>query len=160
MLPNLLPGAQHLQNPHPLVVHFPIAFLAGAAFVYFLSWATGRESVAWTALWLLLLGALSAAVAVATGLYAEPGVMVAPSVRAELLVPHKRFMLANLGLGSGLALWAIAARPLPVKGRLFFLFFLLLLLVGLTKGADYGGRMVYDYNAGGSACGQPIDFTQ
>jgi uncharacterized membrane protein len=160
LLANLLPGAQHLQNPHPLVVHFPIAFLTGAALVYFLSWVTGREAVAWTALWLLLLGALSAAVAVATGLYAEPGVMVAPSVRAELLVPHKRFMLGNFALGSVLALWAVMARPLPVKGRLLFLSLLLLLLVGLTKGADYGGRMVYDYNAGGSACGQPIDFTR
>jgi uncharacterized membrane protein len=160
LLADFLPGAQHLQNPHPLVVHFPIAFLTGAALVYILSWATGRESLAWTALWLLVLGALSAAVAVATGLYAEPGVMVAPSVREALLVPHKRFMLGNLGLGSVLALWAIVARPLPAKGRLLFLFLLLLLLVGLTKGADYGGRLVYDYNAGGNACGQPIDFTQ
>jgi len=29
-----------------------------------------------------------------------------------------------------------------------------------VKGADDGGRMVYDYNAGGQACGQPIEFTQ
>jgi uncharacterized membrane protein len=157
---SLLPGAQHLQNPHPLVVHFPIAFLMGAAFVYFLAWATGRESLAWTALWLLLLGALSATIAVATGLYAESGVMVAPLVRAALLVPHKRFMLGNVGLGSVIAVWAIVARPFPTKGRLLFLFMLLVLLAGLTKGADYGGRMVYDYNAGGNACGQPIDFTQ
>jgi uncharacterized membrane protein len=157
---SLLPGAQHLQNSHPLVVHFPIAFLTGAAFVYFLAWATGRESVAWTALWLLLLGALSATIAVGTGLYAEPGVMVAPSVRAELLVPHKRFMLGNIGLGFVIAVWAIVARPFPTKGRLLFLLMLLVLLAGLTKGADYGGRMVYDYNAGGNACGQPIDFTQ
>jgi hypothetical protein len=54
----------------------------------------------------------------------------------------------------------IVAPPLPAKGRLFFLFLLLLLLVSLTKGADYGGRMVYDYNAGDNACGQPIDFSQ
>jgi len=155
-----LPGLQHLQNIHPLVVHFPVAFLAGAALLYVLAWLAGRESLAWTAMWLLLLGALSATIAVATGLYAEPGVMVAPSVRAELLVPHKRFMLGNLALGSVLAVWAVVARPLPAKRRLFFLFLLLLLLVGLTKGADYGGRMVYDYNAGGNACGQPIDFTQ
>ncbi len=160
MLADLLPGAQHLQNPHPLVVHFPIAFLTGAAFFYFSSWITGRESVAWTALWLLILGALSAAAAVATGLYAEPGVMVAPSVREALLVPHKRFMLGNLGLGSLLTAWAIAARPLPARGRPLFLLLLLVLLLGLTKGADYGGRMVYDYNAGGNACGQPIEFTQ
>ena len=157
---DLLPGAQHLQNVHPLVVHFPIAFLTGAALVYFVSWMTGRESIAWTALWLLVLGAVAAAAAVATGLYAEPGVMVAPSVRTELLEPHEQLMLASLGLGSVLTLWAIAARPLPVRGRALFLVMLLVLLAVLTKGADYGGRMVFDYNAGGDACGQPIDFTR
>jgi hypothetical protein len=30
----------------------------------------------------------------------------------------------------------------------------------MTVGADFGGRMVYDYNAGGSACRQPIQFTK
>ncbi len=157
---DLLPGAQHLQNAHPLVVHFPIAFLTGAALVYFLAWVTGRESIAWTALWLLGLGALSALAAVATGLYAEPGVMIAPSVREALLVPHERIMLACLGLGAALTLWAVLARPLPTRGRSLFLFLLLVLLAGVTTGADYGGRMVYDYNAGGNACGQPIDFTR
>jgi hypothetical protein len=53
-------------------------------------------------------------------------------------------------------------RPVGDRGAalLFFLFLLFLLLASLTKGADYGGRMVYDYNAGGNACGQPIDFSQ
>jgi len=37
---------------------------------------------------------------------------------------------------------------------------LFVLVATLTKGADYGARMVYDYNAGGDACGQPIDFTR
>lgn len=96
----MFPGAQHLQNPHPLIVHFPIAFLTGAALIYLLAWVVRKESWAWTALWLLALGALSAVAAVATGLYAEPGVMVADSVRMELLVPHKRFMLARLSIYS------------------------------------------------------------
>ena len=159
MLDAVLPGAQHLQNFHPLVVHFPVVLLPGAALLYILAWLTGRESWAWTALWLLVLGTVSAAVAVATGLYAEPGVMVARSVRAHLLEPHKRFMLATLALSTALTLWAVAARPLPTKGRLIFLLLLFLLLAGMVRGADYGGRLVYDYNAGGNACPQPIEFT-
>ncbi len=155
-----LPGAQHLQNIHPLVVHFPVAFLTGAALFYPLAWLAGRDSWASAAFWLLVLGTVSAAVAVATGLYAEPGVMVARSVRAELLEPHKRFMLGTLGLGVVLTVWAAAVRPMPQRGRIAFLFLLLVLLAGMTKGTDYGGRMVYDYNAGGNACGQPIDFTR
>ena len=160
MLDAAFPGAQHLQNFHPLVVHFPVAFLTGAALLYILAGLGGRQSWAWTALWLLVLGSVSAAVAVATGLYAEPGVMVARSVRAQLLEPHKRLMLATLALSTALTLWAVAARPMPTKGRLLFLLLLLLLLAGMTRGADYGGRLVYDYNAGGNACPQPIEFTR
>ncbi len=103
---------------------------------------------------------MSAAVAVATGLYAEPGVMIARSVRAELLEPHKRLMLATFALSTVLSLWAVADRPIPTKGRLIFLLLLLLFLAGMTWGADYGGRLVYDNNAGGNACHQPIEFTQ
>lgn len=160
MLTALLPGAQHLQNIHPLVVHFPVAFLFGAAVLYFLAWCAQRESWAWSGLWLLGLGALGAAVSVATGLYAAPGVMLAPSVKEHLLVYHRSLMSAVLALSFALALWAWAARPMPAKGRAGFMLLLLLLLGLLAKGADYGGRMVYDYNAGGDACGQPIDFTQ
>jgi uncharacterized membrane protein len=160
VLESFLPGLQHLQNIHPLVVHFPVAFLAGAALLYVLAWLAGRESWAWTGLWLLALGTLSAAVAVGTGLYAEPGVMVARSVRMALLAPHKRFMLGTLGLSAVLTIWAGVDRPFPARGRLAFTVLLLVLVAGLSKGADYGARMVYDYNAGGEACGQPIDFTR
>jgi uncharacterized membrane protein len=156
----LFPGAQHLQNIHPLVVHFPVAFLPGAALAYLLAWATGRESFAWGGCLLLLLGGASAAVAAATGLYAEEGVMVARTVRAELLEPHERWMLATAGLAVLLTLWAIVARPLPARGRAVFLALLLILVGILAHGADYGGRLVYDYNAGGNACGQPIEFTR
>jgi hypothetical protein len=37
MMESFLPGLQHLQNFHPLVVHFPIAFLVGAELFYFLA---------------------------------------------------------------------------------------------------------------------------
>ena len=160
MLDALLPGAQHLQNVHPLVVHFPLAFLSGAVGLYLIAALARREAWAWTALWLLVLGTLSAAVAAATGLYAEDGVMVARSVRAHLLEPHETLMLVTLGLSLVLAGWAVCARPLPVRGRWVFIALLLALLAVMSRGADYGGRMVYDYNAGGDACGQPIDFTR
>ncbi|MFN8626082.1 MAG: DUF2231 domain-containing protein [Candidatus Binatia bacterium] len=160
VLEGLLPGALHLQNTHPLVVHFPVALLTSAALLYLLAWIAGRDEWAWPACWLLALGLLSAIAAVGTGLYAESGVMIARSVRSELLVPHKRFMLGTLGLALVLTFWAVTARPFPHRGRRIFVLLLLVLLGTLTKGADYGGRLVYDYNAGGNACGQPIDFTR
>jgi len=109
---------------------------------------------------LLILGTLSAGTAVGTGLYAEDGVMVSRSVREHLLEVHEKFMLVALGLSIVLSAWTFIARPFPKKGRLLFLLFFLVLLGIMSVGADYGARMVYDYNAGGSACSQPIEFTK
>lgn len=153
-----LPGVQHIQNIHPLVVHFPVALLPAAALIYWLALLARREAWQWTGLWLLGLGVLGAAAAVATGLYAAPGVMLAPSVKEHLLIYHKWIMLSTLALSVALALWAIAARPMPRRWRGLFLALLLVMVVLVAKGADYGARMVYDYNAGGYACDQPIEF--
>ena len=160
MFESLLPGVQHLQNIHPLVVHFPIAFLVGAALFYFLSWIFRNQTLATTALLLLILGTLSAGAAVGTGLYAEEGVMVSRSVREHLLELHETFMLVTLGLSVVSSIWALIARPFPKKRRWIFFVLLLVLLGVMTVGSDYGARMVYDYNAGGSACSQPIEFTK
>lgn len=160
MLESLLPGVQHLQNIHPLVVHFPIAFLVGAALFYFMSWIFRNQTFAATAFLLLILGTLSAGAAVGTGLYGEEGVMVSRSVREHLLETHEKIMLVTLGMGIILSAWALMARPFPKKGRLLFLLLFIVLLGIMTVGADYGARMVYDYNAGGNACSQPIEFTR
>ena len=160
MLETLLPGVQHLQNIHPLVVHFPIAFLTGAALFYFLTWIFRKEVLSITALFVLILGAISGVVALGTGLYAEPGVMVSFSVRENLLNPHKQLMFITMGLSIAITIWALISPPFPKKGRPIFLLLFLVLLAAMILGADYGARMVYDYNAGGSACPQPIDFTK
>ena len=156
----MLPGAQHLQNIHPLVIHFPLAFLMGAALLYVAAWLLKHDGFAHSAFVVLILGALSLVVAVATGLYAEQGVMLSLSVREHLLQPHKNAMLATLTMCTIPTIWAIVARPFPKKGRLLFLFLLLVMIGAMTVGADFGGRMVYDYNAGGNACRQPIQFTK
>ena len=160
MLETLLPGVQHLQNIHPLVVHFPIAFLVGAALFYGVAWVLRNNTLATAAFFILMMGVISAVAAVGTGLYAEDGVMVSVSVREHLLEHHEYFMLATLGLSVVLAAWAFISRPFPNKGRPLFLLLFLALLVIMTVGADYGARMVYDYNAGGEACSQPIEFTK
>jgi uncharacterized membrane protein len=153
------PGAHGLQNWHPLVVHYPIAFLTASVPIYFLAWILHREILEWVGLWLLGLGMAAAIVAVSTGLWASTGVMVAPSVRTHILVYHERLMLTVLALSIGLAGWALLARPMPRRGRTCFVIGLILMAVILAKGADYGGWMVYGYNAGGSLP-QPIEFSQ
>ena len=114
----------------------------------------------WSAFWMLMLGAAGVAASLATGLYAEPGVMVAESVRDQLLKHHKQLMISASVVTGVLTIWAIAARPMPSRGRYVFLAGLLVVTLLIAVGADFGGRMVYDYNAGGDACPQPIDFSK
>jgi uncharacterized membrane protein len=158
VLERILPGASQLQNYHPLLVHFPIAFIYGAALLYFLAWITASEKLQWSAFWMLLLGALSAAAALISGFYAAPGLMVSQSVRHELLSHHKHLMVAASILTAALTIWALTTRPMPTRARYLFLTGLLAVMVLIAAGADLGGEMVYGYNAGGTACPQPIDF--
>lgn len=118
------------------------------------------ESWGRTAFWFLALGALTAVLSAATGLYAGDGVMVAKSVRAHLLLAHKTWMLTIVAMSVALALWAAFAKGYPKKFRALFVLSCLVMAAILAKGADYGGRMVYDYNAGGYACSQPIEFSK
>jgi uncharacterized membrane protein len=158
VLERILPGASNLQNYHPLLVHFPIAFIYGASLMYFLGWITASEKLQWTALWMLMLGALGAAAALISGFYAAPGLMISQSVRDELLRHHKHLMVATSILTGVLAVWALATRPMPTRFRYVFLVGLLAVMLLLTAGADLGGEMVFAYNAAGSACAQPIDL--
>ena len=160
MIQNLLPGIEHLQNIHPLVVHFPLAFLCGSALFYLLALLTSKDVMATTACSLLIVGTLGAAAAVGTGIYAEPSVILAPSVRGRLLEKHEDLMILTLCVSAVLAIWAIIARPFPKKSRALFMLLLFALLGVMSVGADYGARMVYDYNAGGHACRQPIEFVK
>jgi len=47
---------------------------------------------------------------------------------------------------------------MPSRARYLFLAGLLAVVLLIAAGADLGGEMVYGYNAGGSACPQPIDL--
>ena len=158
MLARILPGASQLQNYHPLLVHFPIAFIYGASLMYFLAWITASEKLQWTALWMLLLGALSAAAALISGFYAAPGLMISESVRDELLNHHKHLMVAVSILTGMLTAWALASRPMPTRFRYVFLAGLIAVMALIAGGADLGGEMVFAYNAAGTACPQPIDL--
>ena len=158
MLARILPGASQLQNYHPLLVHFPIAFIYGASLMYFLAWITASEKLQWTALWMLLLGALGAAAALISGFYAAPGLMISESVRNELLNHHKHLMVAVSILTGMLTAWALASRPMPTRFRYVFLAGLIAVMALIAGGADLGGEMVFAYNAAGTACPQPIDL--
>ena len=152
-------GTATLQNIHPLIVHYPVAFLTASVPIYLLAWILRRELLESFGLWLLGLGTLSAAVAVYTGWSGSEGVMIALSVREHILEYHKWLMLSAFGLSTILSAWALLTPPMPQKGRTLFIIGLMLMALILAKGADYGGWMVFGYNAGGSLQ-QPIEFSQ
>ena len=158
MIGRLLPGVEHLQNVHPVFVHYPIGLLTAAALFYVAAWLLRRDGLATAGFWMLIAGTAAGAAAIGTGLYAEKGVMVARSVRAALLEQHETLMLTTGALAVLACAWAIIQRPFPRRFRPLFIALLLAMLAVMIKGADDGARMVYDYNAGGDACGQPIEF--
>jgi len=152
-------GLAAVRNFHPLVVHYPVALLTLSALLYVVAWGSRRDAWAWTAFWMLVLGTLGAALAVWTGLRAGAGVMVAQSVRDHILVHHKQLMIVVFAMSVALSGWAIAARPVPRRGRAAFIALMVVMALLLATGADYGAWMVYGYNAGGSLP-QPIEFSQ
>jgi uncharacterized membrane protein len=153
------PGAAVLQNLHPLIVHYPIAMLTSATVVYLAAAIARRDRWAWLALWLLAFGALGATAAVWSGLRAGDAVMVAPEVRENILEYHEYLMITAWVLSLLALVWGMAGRPLPRRGGIGFLALLLIMSAVLARGADYGGWMVYGYNAGGSLP-QPIEFSR
>jgi uncharacterized membrane protein len=159
-LGNLLPGVEHLHNLHPLTVHFPIAFLMGAGLLYGMSWIWPNDKREWAAYWFLLLGFWACIVAVATGFYAYYGVNVSNSVQYRLATPHMIWMVSTFLITVALTSWAIVDKPFPRAGRRVFLLLFVILLLTMTRGADYGSRLVFDYNADGDALSHPIRYSR
>jgi predicted heme/steroid binding protein len=57
------------RHPHPMIVHFPIAFLMGASFFILLHLLFQHPSFEIVSFYLLVLGAISSPFAMATGLF-------------------------------------------------------------------------------------------
>jgi uncharacterized membrane protein len=160
LLSKFLPGVAHVHNLHPLIIHFPIAFLIGAVLLYGTCWVWPSDTRAWAGYWVLILGFWSCYLAMLTGILALMGVSLSPSVRQELLLPHMNWMILTCFGTTLLAAWAIADKPFPRKGRWGFVVLHLVLLAVMARGADYGSRLVYDYNAAGNAVQSPLRFSK
>ncbi|MBF0381675.1 MAG: DUF2231 domain-containing protein [Magnetococcales bacterium] len=140
-----------LEHPavlHPMVVHFPIAFLVTALFFEFLRFISKKETVKIFAEWMIYLGALSAVVAVGAGWIAAES-LGHDSPNHDLVHVHRDIMMT---MSTGLILTALAL--------IFFQGFrdgvarkwLLAIVIALTTimavGADKGGQLVYKYGVG------------
>jgi len=145
IFPALMPGIANMENIHPLLVHFPIAFLS-AFFVLDLIGALAKKQH-WrnVASWLLYFGTVAAVFTVTAGFIAAATVAHGEEVHA-IMERHEHFGVSVLSLATVLSVWRLKSGGVIEGGaNSFFLILAALLCVLMMLGADLGGLMVYKY---------------
>jgi uncharacterized membrane protein len=135
-------------NVHPMMVHFPIAFLTAFFLLEVFGVLFHNGTLRLVASWMLFLGALGAMAAVTAGLIAER-IVPHGEVVHDIMERHKLLGLVVASLATGLAIWrAWAWKRFSTMAQGLHLFLTLILVIGLSFGADLGGLMVYQYGVG------------
>jgi len=132
------------RHPHPMTVHFPIAFLMAAPAFTALFLFTGEAALETTAFHCLGAGILFSAVGIATGLYTWWLNYLARPLRAvRIKIP---LALAAFGTAGALFLWRLL-RPevlfMPGGSRLLFLLLLFSLVPMVTVIGWFGASMTF-----------------
>jgi len=152
-----LPGLHTLaDNPHPLLVHFPIAFLCSFFVLECYAVATRNTKLQQFSSLLLYLGAVSAIVTAAAGLYAAATVPHSQEVHA-IMEWHGGIGLFVTSLAIILGLWRWRWKlptPQTAVTKTFSLILATLMIIALFFGADLGGYMVYRFGVGVKAVKQ------
>jgi uncharacterized membrane protein len=150
----IMPGLAGMANIHPLLVHFPIAFLL--AFFALDSVAALAKKMAWrgVASWFLYLGTVAAAFTVLAGFIAANSVPHGGNVH-EVMERHEHIGLSVLALATALSAWRMKVGvPHGVNNGLFLSAAAVLCLL-ISLGADLGGLMVYKYGVAVQAVAVP-----
>ncbi len=135
-------------NPHPLVVHFPIALLMASAFFEVIAYWKKREGFEKAAKWNLALGVLTGIAAVVSGLLAEEGVPQFPVIH-ETLERHETLAFVTLGLFAILFLWRFFKDgKFFARWRTFYIALAVIGILILGATAYYGGELVYKFGVG------------
>ncbi|MGZ8903958.1 MAG: DUF2231 domain-containing protein [Methylobacter sp.] len=157
MFSSLMPGIASMDNIHPLLVHFPIAFLS-AFFALDLVGALAKKSQ-WRSVanWFLYLGTVSAVFTVITGINAADSVIHGEDVHG-IMERHESIGISVLSVAAILSIWRMKSGAL-IQGaaNVFFLIVSALLSVLIMLGADLGGFMVYKYGVAVKATPVPED---
>ncbi len=141
----ILPGIGEMANIHPLLVHFPIAFLNGFLLLELLGLLLKKDALTDAAAWMLYLGTAGAAAAVGTGLWAATTVRHSEETHA-IMERHEYLGITVLVLALLLTIWRIYVHGrFSFKARALHLFISFIMVATMTFGADLGGIMVYKY---------------
>jgi uncharacterized membrane protein len=155
-----LPGLHTLaDNPHPLLVHFPIAFLTVFFVLEWYAVVARKKNMQQLAGLLLYSGTIGAIATAAAGLYAAKTVPHSQEVH-EIMEWHGGIGLFVTGTAIILSLWRRFSRaPHTTMTKTFSLILATLMTVALFFGADLGGFMVYRYGVGVKAVKQAENHT-
>ena len=131
---------------HPLVIHFPIALLSSAMlfdFLYILSKQNDLAQIGW---WVLLLGLISAAAGIATGLWDDTLIGHLGSV-SPLWVNHGWIQIFSCTLFLALFIWRTKMPTVLIHTKLKWIyigsggFAIGILFYGGHLGAKLAGRI-------------------
>jgi uncharacterized membrane protein len=142
---SLMPGIAILDNIHPVLVHFPIAFLSGFVILDWFASLTKKTHWREFAGGLLYLGTIMAVFTVIAGFAAANSVAHGEDVHA-IMERHEGFGITVLCLAVTLSGWRWKSGH-QMRGEFNILYLILSALLGLflMLGADLGGLMVYKY---------------
>jgi uncharacterized membrane protein len=145
MFTMLMPGLSAMANIHPMLVHFPIAFLLAFFALDVAGTVLKKPMCRIVASWLLYMGAVAASLTVWAGFMAAESIPHGGNVHA-IMERHEHIGIWVLSLAIGLSLWRMKANTaLQGAANGFFLLASALLCLLLGLGADLGGLMVYKY---------------
>ncbi len=155
MFSAILPGIAGMDNIHPLLVHFPIAFFTAFFLFDFLGTVAKKEKWRYVASCLLYVGTVAAALTVVAGLFAADSVEHGEAVH-EIMERHEHFGISVLSLSLFLSAWRLKRWGLHSKtGNATFLCLSGFLCVLLSLGADLGGLMVYQHGVAVNIAANP-----
>lgn len=145
VFPALMPGISSMDNIHPLLVHFPIAFLSTFFVLDLFGTLAKKPQCRNVAGWLLYLGAVASVFTVIAGFIAAGSVPHGENVHA-IMERHEHLGVSVLSLAVLLSAWRMVSGGVIRGGANSFFLILAALLCGLMMlGADLGGLMVYKY---------------
>lgn len=139
----LFPGIVSMENVHPVLVHYPIAFFSSFFVFEVLGLTFKKPQWRYLASWLLYLGVFSAILTVIAGFIAADSVEHDDAVH-EIMERHEHFGIAVLSLGLFLSGWRLLGWGIrSMASNLVFCFIAGVLCLVMLFGADLGGEMVY-----------------
>jgi uncharacterized membrane protein len=141
-LEGILPGFTGTSSIHPILVHFPIAFVIAAAVFLVFSWGMGSERLFVFGRRLFWLALVTLPIVLASGFWAAGG------WGHEHVVGHRNWMVATTLLAYGVF---GLGRLVSSRKRLYRVVLtvgIIIVAVCLTLGADRGAYLVHAEDAG------------